>query len=363
MSTAQGERRLHLMETRSLLNRIPLYELFELPGRPHVVYQMRSYASTGDAEAAAASARTDLPFLFKAFETGQIGPKKLAKMHGGAPRIATIHEYLDWTLTAQPADKDDELDFAGFRVLLILPRYVPQWPPVGYAGCKEGVNSTTLPGPMPPLPILQTHGKPVCAATIRSGPGYLEIPFVATHEGKRGRGYCRCLLEAIEAICKVLNLRKLMLCSTNELNVRNTWLHLGFSITSEEEMEHLFNIPHSDLVYLQNTVQMYKDLTFEERRWKPVVIKHGTFQMRTYARIGEGRPTLPPGLPPSKKQAVKGLGGWGSGTMSGALPSMSNATSFGGGGGGDVSQSCLSMSEVSSGLDRRDISSLPGSES
>ena len=41
------------------------------------------------------------------------------------------------------------------------------------------------------LPCPQVHGKPVCAATIRSGPGYLEIPFVATQEGKRGRGYCR----------------------------------------------------------------------------------------------------------------------------------------------------------------------------
>lgn len=45
---------------------------------------------------------------------------------------------------------------------------------------------------MDPMPLLQTHGKPISAATIRSGPGYLEVPFVATHEGKRGKGYCRC---------------------------------------------------------------------------------------------------------------------------------------------------------------------------
>ncbi len=103
MSTAEGPRRLELKAARSLLYSIPINQYFELPGRPHVVYQMRSYASTsGDAEAtaeAAAHARADLPFLFKAFETGQIGPKKLAKMQGGAPRVATIHEYLDWTLT------------------------------------------------------------------------------------------------------------------------------------------------------------------------------------------------------------------------------------------------------------------------
>lgn len=97
-------------------------------------------------------------------------------------------------------------DFGGFRVLVILPRYVPQWPPPSYLGCQEGTRSTSgLGAPLKPLPILQTHSKPVCAATIRSGPGYLEIPFVATHEGKRGRGYCRwerepCLLAYTAAL-------------------------------------------------------------------------------------------------------------------------------------------------------------------
>jgi hypothetical protein len=47
-----------------------------------------------------------------------------------------------------------------------------------------------------------------------------------------------------------------MLCSTNDFNVRSTWQHLGFSFTTEEEMEHKLNVPHSDLVYLQNTVQV-----------------------------------------------------------------------------------------------------------
>jgi hypothetical protein len=90
-----------------------LNEYFELPGRPHVVYQLRSYASiSGDERAAALAAqhaRADIPFLFKAFEIGQIGPKKMAKMHGGAPRVATIHEYLDWTLTCATAEVDGEL--------------------------------------------------------------------------------------------------------------------------------------------------------------------------------------------------------------------------------------------------------------
>eukprot|EP00955_Chlamydomonas_euryale_P016805 179350-Chlamydomonas_euryale.AAC.1 len=109
MSTARGDRRAKLDESRSLLYKIPLNELFELPGRPHVVFQMRSYYNPTAPEDAVAAARNDVPFLFKAFETGQIGPKRMAKMHGGKARVATIHEYLDWTVTAQGANEDDEL--------------------------------------------------------------------------------------------------------------------------------------------------------------------------------------------------------------------------------------------------------------
>ena len=109
MSTAQGQRRLCLKATRDALLQLPINELFELPGRPHVVFQLRTYASVVDPEGAAEQARYEVPFLFKAFETGQIGPKRMAKMHGGKPRVATIHEYLDWTVTAQAAESDDEL--------------------------------------------------------------------------------------------------------------------------------------------------------------------------------------------------------------------------------------------------------------
>lgn len=109
MSTATGERRLMLAATRGALHKLPCNEFFELPGRPHVMYQLRSYANAADAADAALQARNEVPFLFKAFETGQIGPKRLAKMHGGKPRMATIHEYLDWTVTASSADADDEL--------------------------------------------------------------------------------------------------------------------------------------------------------------------------------------------------------------------------------------------------------------
>lgn len=123
MSTAHGERRARLAISRKALHALPCNTLFELPGRPHVVYQILSYAANPtatDAEKfagtawataaeAALGARSEIPFLFKAFETGQIGPKRLSKIHGGKPRMATIHEYLDWTVTAVQAEMDDEL--------------------------------------------------------------------------------------------------------------------------------------------------------------------------------------------------------------------------------------------------------------
>ena len=46
-----------------------------------------------------------------------------------------------------------------------------------------------------------------------------------------------------------------MLCSTNDPIVKSTWHHLGFDFTTEQQM-HQWDIPHSDLVYLQNTTQV-----------------------------------------------------------------------------------------------------------
>ena len=109
MSRARGERRLFLLSSRPLIDKLPLWELFELPGRPHVVYQIRTYANAESPTDAAARAREDMPFLFRAFETHQVGPRRLDKMTHGQARTATIHEYLDWTVTAQAANEDDEL--------------------------------------------------------------------------------------------------------------------------------------------------------------------------------------------------------------------------------------------------------------
>lgn len=62
-------------------------------------------------------------------------------------------------------------------------------------------------------------------------------------------------MEAIEDIARALSIPKLMLCSTNDALVKSTWHHLGFDFTEEHQMEE-WDIPHSDMVYLQNTTQV-----------------------------------------------------------------------------------------------------------
>lgn len=113
----------------------------------------------------------------------------------------------------------------------------------------------------------------------------------------------RCLVEAIEQVARKLGLPKLMLCSTNDHAVKSTWQHLGFEFASDEQMEH-WDILHTDLVYLQNTTQMHKDVP-QPRRFKPVLIKHENFKQRCYALVGHKRqynPLLANGMIPAAKQ-------------------------------------------------------------
>jgi ribosomal protein S18 acetylase RimI-like enzyme len=137
-----------------------------------------------------------------------------------APRAATIHEYLDWTVTAEEASTDEELvragparaprerspgaptsarraqDFGGFRVVVLLPRFKPGWPPPGAYEDEAPKRCKALGAPRNPLPLLMPNGKPICAATIRAGDRFLEVPFFATQETRRNRGFGRALLEA-----------------------------------------------------------------------------------------------------------------------------------------------------------------------
>ena len=106
-TTASADRRLYLQSCRTALQQLPVNEYFEIPGRPNVLYLLREYSSVESG--GASQCREDVPFLFKAFETGQIGPKRLAKLHGGKAKVRTIHEYLDWTVTESNSVDEDEL--------------------------------------------------------------------------------------------------------------------------------------------------------------------------------------------------------------------------------------------------------------
>jgi hypothetical protein len=91
-------------------------------------------------------------------------------------------------------------DFGGFRVVALLPRFKPGWvPPAGFED-EVPKRFEGLGAPRPPLPVLMPNGKPICAATIRAGPGYLEVPFFATQETRRRKGYGRGLLQARSAL-------------------------------------------------------------------------------------------------------------------------------------------------------------------
>ena len=86
-------------------------------------------------------------------------------------------------------------DFGGFRVVALLPRFKPGWvPPKGHED-EAPKRCAGLGAPHAPVPCLMPNGKPICAATIRAGPGFLEVPFFATQETRRRKGYGRGLLQ------------------------------------------------------------------------------------------------------------------------------------------------------------------------
>ena len=97
-----------LQAARDRANELPCHEPIELAGRPNVFYELRDYAQPNKVEGAKA-ARTDVPYLFKSFETGQARPPRPGTKNAQLPRAATIHEYLDWTVTAQGSHALDEL--------------------------------------------------------------------------------------------------------------------------------------------------------------------------------------------------------------------------------------------------------------
>lgn len=90
-----------------------------------------------------------------------------------------------------------------------------------------------------------------------SGRGFVEVPFFATREGRRGKGYGRCLLEAIEDIARACGAVRILLCSTDDPDTRSTWKRLGFRESTMEDFR-AWDVGPSDLLHMTNTVQMHK---------------------------------------------------------------------------------------------------------
>ena len=198
---------------------------------------------------------------------------------GSGLHAPTIHEYLDWTVTANctrpNSEEDVELDFEGFRVVTVCGRHRPAWPRPGEQMVKGGHYAVEneqfkLPWMGETLPALSVSGSAYSAATLRSGYGgkpgkyWIEVPFFATASTKRGRGFGRCLLDAIEHICQILKIDALHLCSTNDPTTISIWKKLGFSQDESTVNDNLatcgLTLKGPGLLHMDNTVQMFKQL-------------------------------------------------------------------------------------------------------
>jgi hypothetical protein len=214
-----------------------------------------------------------------------VNPKVIpAPVSGGSGlHPPTIHEYLDWTVTANctrpNSEEDVELDFEGFRVVTVCGRHRPNWPRPGEKQLPEGAQYAVeneqfkLLWMGETLPPLSVSGAAYSAATLRSGYGgknggqgkyWIEVPFFATASTKRGRGFGRCLLDAIEHICDVLCIDAMHLCSTNDQTTTCIWRKLGFTQDEKKVEENLaacgITLKGPGLLHMDNTVQMFKHL-------------------------------------------------------------------------------------------------------
>lgn len=69
-----SKRRAELRHARQVLFELPRNDMFEVAGHPTVYYELRDYRHhPGGKEEGIRAARADVGFMFKAFETGQVG--------------------------------------------------------------------------------------------------------------------------------------------------------------------------------------------------------------------------------------------------------------------------------------------------
>ena len=89
------QRRVELREARKALFRLPRDEWFELAGHPTVYYELRDYREHPQGkEEGAKTARSDINFMFKAFETGQVRRTHLSVYCTGICLLQCISDNL-----------------------------------------------------------------------------------------------------------------------------------------------------------------------------------------------------------------------------------------------------------------------------
>jgi hypothetical protein len=100
-----SKRRQELRLARRILFELPKNELFEVAGHPTVMYELRDYRQHPlGKEEGIKTARADIGFMFKAFETGQVRTgqplPQLTSFPCHAPLCSLlVHRY--WTLISQ----------------------------------------------------------------------------------------------------------------------------------------------------------------------------------------------------------------------------------------------------------------------
>ena len=88
------------------------------------------------------------------------------------------------------------------------------------------------------------------------------------------------LVQAIEEMARALRIPRILLCSTDDANTKNTWRSLGFLFTTDEDLR-TFGVHSTDLLHMDNTVQMHKEVP-PPRMWRSLKLKHESFVQRVW---------------------------------------------------------------------------------
>ncbi len=103
-------------------------------------------------------------------------------------------------------------------------------------------------------------------------------------------------MQAIEEMARAMQIPRILLCSTDEPATKNTWRSLGFMFSTDEDLQS-FGVHSTDLLHMDNTVQMHKEVP-PPRRWRSLVVKHESFAQRVYYPADGGIKAAPGGLNP-----------------------------------------------------------------